>query len=79
MPSDRLPPSTLYQPLGVIVVASPPSTANTVDYVLDSLTVTDANGNKVTVTNNSFTMPSSNVTITATFKEPRSFQIRVRV
>ena len=38
-------------------------------YVLDALTVTDANSNTVTVTNNEFTMPASDVTVTATFKE----------
>ncbi|MCD8006850.1 MAG: hypothetical protein LUF29_07800 [Oscillospiraceae bacterium] len=42
------------------------------DYQLDSLVVTDANGDEVTLTDNgdgtySFTMPSSNVTVTATF------------
>ena len=36
-------------------------------YVLDALTVTDAS-NTVTVTNNEFTMPASDVTVTATFK-----------
>ena len=39
-------------------------------YVLDALTVTDASSNTVTVTNNNeFTMPASDVTVTATFKE----------
>ena len=38
-------------------------------YVLDALTVTDASSNPVTVTENKFTMPASNVTVTATFKE----------
>ena len=38
-------------------------------YVLDDLTVTDASSNPVTVTDNKFTMPASNVTVTATFKE----------
>ena len=36
-------------------------------YCLYSWTVTDANNNPVTVTNNQFTMPSSAVTVTATF------------
>lgn len=35
----------------------------------DTLTVTDAEGNNITVTNNTFTMPTSNVTINAKFKE----------
>lgn len=37
-------------------------------YELDKLTVTDASGNPVSVTNNEFTMPAENVTVTATFK-----------
>lgn len=37
-------------------------------YVLDTLVVKNASGAAVTVTNNKFTMPASNVTITATFK-----------
>ncbi len=38
-----------------------------VGYELATLTVTDASNNPVTVTNNQFTMPASNVTVTATF------------
>jgi hypothetical protein len=38
-------------------------------YVLDVLTVVDASNNNVTVSNNMFTMPAANVTVTATFKE----------
>ncbi len=38
-------------------------------YVLDAITVTDASSNPVTVTDNKFTMPASDVTVTATFKE----------
>jgi len=65
---------------GTVLVADKAVEGSTVDmtvtpaagYALDSLTVTDANGNKVTVTDNSFTMPSSNVTITATFKESKN-------
>ncbi len=38
------------------------------DYVFVSYTVTDAEGNPVTVENNQFTMPASNVTVTATFR-----------
>lgn len=37
-------------------------------YELDSFTVKDANGNNITVNNNSFTMPQSNVTVSAKFK-----------
>ncbi len=38
------------------------------DCVFVSYTVTDAEGNPVTVENNQFTMPASNVTVTATFR-----------
>ena len=37
-------------------------------YTLDKLVVKDAEGAVVTVTNNKFTMPASNVTVTATFR-----------
>ncbi len=37
-------------------------------YMLDELSVVDADNAVVTVTNNKFTMPASNVTVTATFK-----------
>ena len=39
------------------------------EYILNTLTVTDKDGNPVTVTGNTFTMPASNVTISATFTE----------
>ena len=43
-------------------------TANGNDgYILSSWYVRDANNNSITVTNNQFTMPDSNVTVTATF------------
>lgn len=38
------------------------------DYVLDAITVTDANGNDVFVYNNIFIMPESNVTVNCTFR-----------
>ena len=38
-------------------------------YILNTLTVVDASNNPVTVTDNTFTMPASNVTVTATFRE----------
>lgn len=38
-------------------------------YELDALTVVDADDNAVTVTNNKFSMPESDVTVSATFKE----------
>ena len=37
-------------------------------YMLKTLTVTDENGNEVTVSNYTFKMPAGNVTITATFE-----------
>ena len=37
-------------------------------YELNTLTVTDSDDNSITVTNNSFTMPASSVTVNATFK-----------
>lgn len=39
-------------------------------YELASLNVTDANGASVTVVDGKFTMPASNVTVTATFRNP---------
>ncbi|WP_144019949.1 SpaA isopeptide-forming pilin-related protein [Aedoeadaptatus urinae] len=64
-------------PLGGTVGASPTSgkagtevtvsaTANT-GYTLDTISVVDANNKPVTLANNKFTMPASNVTVTATF------------
>lgn len=38
-------------------------------YELDALTVVDASSNTVAVSNNKFTMPASNVTVSATFKK----------
>lgn len=38
-------------------------------YELDALTVVDASSNNVSVSDNKFTMPESNVTVSATFKE----------
>lgn len=46
----------------VTITATPAS-----GYALDAITVTDGDDNPVTVTSNQFTMPSTNVTITATF------------
>ena len=37
-------------------------------YILDNITVTDADSGTVDVTDNKFTMPAKNVTVTATFK-----------
>ena len=38
-------------------------------YLFEEFTVTDAQGNPVTVTGNTFTMPASNVTVSASFKK----------
>ncbi|MBO5305554.1 MAG: leucine-rich repeat protein, partial [Clostridia bacterium] len=38
-------------------------------YELDTLAATDANGDPVDINHNTFTMPASNVTVTATFKK----------
>lgn len=48
----------------VTITASPSE-----GFELDTLSVTDGAGNPVEVTNNSFTMPSGDVTISATFKQ----------
>lgn len=48
----------------VTITATPNS-----GYALSAITVTDGNDDAVTVTNNQFTMPNSNVTVTATFVE----------
>lgn len=48
----------------VTITATPAS-----GYALDAITVTDGDDNPVTVTSNQFTMPNSNVTVTATFVE----------
>lgn len=42
------------------------------DYQLETLTVVDANNNPVAVNNFKFSMPASNVTVSATFKEKES-------
>lgn len=38
-------------------------------YAVDTVSVVDARGNAVTVTDNAFTMPASDVTVTVTFKQ----------
>lgn len=49
------------------------------DYVLNTLTVVDASNNPVTVTNNKFTMPAANVTVTATFRTKPTGEYYVKV
>lgn len=46
-------------------------------YMLDTLSVTDASGNSVTVENNQFTMPASAVSVSATFKEATPHKINI--
>lgn len=46
-----------------VTITATPAT----NYALDAITVTDANDNAITVENNQFTMPNSNVTVSATF------------
>ena len=48
------------------------------DYVLDYLTVTDANGSPVALSNNAFVMPKSNVSITAVFREKAQFKVKAQ-
>ena len=48
------------------------------DYVLDDLTVTGANGSTVALTGNTFVMPPTDVTVTATFREKREFRVETQ-
>ena len=58
----------------VILTATPASD----DYVLDDLTVTGANGSTVALTGNTFVMPPTDVTVTATFREKREFRVETQ-
>ena len=55
-------PTSAYKGETVTLTATPAS-----GYCLGSWTVKDASNNNITVTNNQFTMPDSNVTVSATF------------
>ena len=55
-------PTTAYKGETVTLTATPAS-----GYCFSAWTVKDANNNNITVTNNQFTMPDSNVTVSATF------------
>ena len=55
-------PAQAYAQATVTLTATPET-----GYCLSSWDVRDANNNSITVTNNQFTMPESNVTVTATF------------
>ena len=46
-------------------------------YMLDTLSVTDASENPVTVENNAFTMPATAVSVNATFKEATPHKINI--
>lgn len=48
------------------------------NYALESITVTDADGNNVPVENNQFTMPAKAVTVSATFKYAPKYNITVK-
>ena len=48
-------------------------------YALDTLTVKDASGAAVSASGNKFTMPASNVTVTATFKQQYNVKINTAV
>ncbi len=63
-------PTTAYAGETITLTATPVA-----NYVLESWNVKDANNNTIAVTNNQFTMPDSNVTVSATF----AFQQEVEV
>ncbi|MBR5427506.1 MAG: InlB B-repeat-containing protein [Clostridia bacterium] len=48
------------------------------DYVPDYLTVTGADGSPVALTGNTFVMPPTDVTVTATFREKREFRVETQ-
>ena len=58
-------PTGVVAPGTTVTVTATPNAG----YMLDAISVTKADGSAVTVSGNTFTMPSSNVTVTATFKE----------
>lgn len=66
-------PTTAAEGATVTLTATPET-----GYVLDGWSVTDANGNSVTVTDNEFTMPDGNVTVTASFKLQAEYPVWVQ-
>ena len=48
------------------------------NYVPDYLTVTDASGNPVALSDNSFVMPKSNVSVSAVFREIMDFRVETK-
>ena len=55
-----------------VTLTATPSTG----YILDSWTVRDAADNAITVTDNKFTMPASDVTVSATFRLIRTYTVK---
>lgn len=55
-----------------VTLTATPSTG----YILDSWTVRDAADNVITVTDNKFTMPASDVTVSATFRLIRTYTVK---
>ena len=56
----------------LVSLTATPSTG----YILDSWTVRDAADNVITVTDNKFTMPASDVTVSATFRLIRTYTVK---
>lgn len=59
---------------GLITLKATPNSG----YELDKWIVKDASDNDVTVTNNQFTMPASNVTVSASFKESQGNRVTLK-
>ena len=65
-------PATLFEGALVELNISPDE-----GYTLDTVTVTDANGNEITVHGNGFIMPSANITVDVTFRPAVTYSITV--
>ena len=65
-------PTTAYAGETVTLTATPSA-----NYVLESWSVKDANNNTIAVTNNQFTMPDSNVTVSATFVFQQEVEVTI--
>ena len=65
-------PTTAYAGETVTLTATPAA-----NYVLESWSVKDANNNTIAVTNNQFTMPDSNVTVSATFVFQQEVEVTI--
>lgn len=64
---DTDPPGTAKAGIGVTIIATP-----YIGFILSEISVIDSEDNPVAVTNNVFTMPTSDVVVTATFREKPS-------